>query len=552
VISTEAGRGGTGEEPGAGEPHVGDTDDARGDTQPRAVLMREPRTRGALAVALVGGLLLAAAFPPLGVWPLAFAGPALLLLALHRRGLRASFAVGLVFGVAFFVPLLSWVINVAWYAWLALAISEAVIFGVLAIGQRLLLDLPRWAWPPAVAGWWVAAEALRDRWPWGGFPWGRLVMSQAASPSAGWAALGGAPWVTFLVTLTAGCLAMLVLERPLKQASGVGWLAALVAAAVVTFSGAGLRDLFVPSPAGDPTAEVAAIQGDVPHARSLATLLNDTDVTQNHATVTMTLAQRVAAGKAKAPGLVIWPENSTNIDPSLDPAIYQTIMDAVDAVAKPVLVGAVLENPLRNAGQLWLPGKGPVEIYAKRHLVPFGEYIPLRGLLSKITSLTQLQPVDFTAGDKNVVFHVGRIRLGDAICFEIGFDDLVRSDVTDGANLLTMQTNDATYERDGQTGETYQQIDMARIQAIESDRAVIVASTTGASAIISPSGQLAESSGTWRSAILESEVPLITYRTLADEAGPWVEATVVLLTLVALGVVVVRRSARAARSRPIS
>jgi apolipoprotein N-acyltransferase len=111
-------------------------------------------TRIALLVALAGGLLLAAAFPPLGVWPLAFAGPALLLIALHRRGLRASFCVGLVFGIAFFVPLFSWVLNVAWYAWAALAISEAVIFGVLAIGQRLLLDAPRWAWPPVVAGWW--------------------------------------------------------------------------------------------------------------------------------------------------------------------------------------------------------------------------------------------------------------------------------------------------------------------------------------------------------------------------------------------------------------
>jgi len=510
-------------------------------------------TRIALLVALAGGLLLAAAFPPLGVWPLAFAGPALLLIALHRRGLRASFCVGLVFGIAFFVPLFSWVLNVAWYAWAALAISEAVIFGVLAIGQRLLLDAPRWAWPPVVAGWWVAAEAFRDRWPWGGFPWGRLVMSQAASPAAGWAAFGGTPWVTFLVALTAGCLAMVLLRQPWKRpAKSLAWTAALVVAAAVTFSGAALRDAFVPSAAGDPTAEVAAIQGDVPRGASLATQLNDTDVTQNHAAATMTLAQQVADGKAKAPDLVVWPENSTDIDPSLDPQIYQSIIDAVDAVGKPVLVGAVLENPLRNAGQLWLPGKGPVATYVKRQLVPFGEYIPLRGLLSKITSLTQLQPVNFTPGRGNVVFRIGKIRLGDVICYEIGFDDLVRSDVTDGANLLTMQTNDATFERDGQTGETYQQLDMARIRAIESDRAVVVASTTGASAIISPTGRLITASGLWRRAILESEVPLITYRTLADVVGAWPEAIIALLTLAGLGVAVVKRSARRSRSRQLS
>ena len=165
--------------------------------------------RWALLVALGGGLALAAAFPPAGVWPLAAAGPALLTVALAGRTLRGSFVVGLVFGVAFFFLMLSWVLNVAWYAWVGLAGGEAVIFAVLAVGQRLLLRLP--GWPVAVAGWWVAAEGLRDRWPWGGFPWGRLAMSQASAPTAGWAAVGGAPLLTFLVALAGGTLAWLIL-----------------------------------------------------------------------------------------------------------------------------------------------------------------------------------------------------------------------------------------------------------------------------------------------------------------------------------------------------
>ena len=144
----------------------------------------------ALAVALAGGLALAAAFPPTGIWPLAPAGPALLAVALRQRGLRASLLAGLVFGLAFFVPLLSWLLNVAWYAWFALAVIEAVIFAVLAVGQRLLLGLR--GGPLAVAGWWVCAEALRSRWPYA-FPWGRLAMSQAGTPAAAWTAIGGAP-----------------------------------------------------------------------------------------------------------------------------------------------------------------------------------------------------------------------------------------------------------------------------------------------------------------------------------------------------------------------
>src|ERR1700722_11390091 len=154
-------------------------------TRPAAAAVGPPGRRGG-----AGGVARAVAFPPAGLWPLAAVGPALLVIALYRQGLRASFVIGLVFGIAFFVPLLSWLVNVAWYAWAALALAEGGIFGVLAVGQRLLLRLP--GWPLAVGGWWVAAEAMRARWPYA-FPWGRLAMSQAAAPTAGWAASGGPP-----------------------------------------------------------------------------------------------------------------------------------------------------------------------------------------------------------------------------------------------------------------------------------------------------------------------------------------------------------------------
>jgi apolipoprotein N-acyltransferase len=289
-----------------------------------------------------------------------------------------------------------------------------------------------------------------------------------------------------------------------------------------------------PVPAGAKTAVVAAIQGDVPRARTLAEQLNAFTVTLNHVAATDKLAQAVAAGREARPDLVIWPENSTDIDPTKYPPIYEQIASAAAAIDRPILVGAVLQDPLRNAGLLWLPGKGPVAMYVKRQLVPFGEVIPFRSLLSKITSLTQLQPVDFTPGHTNYIFKVGQIRLGDVICYEIGFDGLVRSDVTDGANLLTVQTNDATFERNGNTGETGQQLAMARIRAVEFDRAVVVASTTGYSAIIAPDGRLILTSGTWQQAELEARVPLLSYATLADRAGAWPEWAIVALTALAL------------------
>ena len=199
---------------------------------------------------------------------------------------------------------------------------------------------------------------------------------------------------------------------------------------------------------------VAAVQGDVPHARNLPQLLNDSTVTQNHAQATEKLAAQVKAGQRPEPDIVIWPENSTDLDPFYYPAIYQEVSGAVSAIGRPILVGEVLYNPQRVVGQLWLPGRGPTAIYAKRQLVPFGEVIPDRGLLSHITSLPALQPVNFTPGHRTVIFRTGKIRLGDVICYEIGFDGLVRSEVSAGANLLTMQTNDADFEVDGQTGES--------------------------------------------------------------------------------------------------
>ena len=505
----------------------------------------------ALLAALGGGAALAAAFPPVGIWPLAAAGPALLVIALYRQGLRASFVIGLVFGIAFFVPLLSWLANVAWYAWAALAIAEAAIFGLLAVGQRLLLGLP--GWPLAVGGWWVAAEAMRARWPYA-FPWGRLAMSQAGAPTAGWAAIGGPPLLSFLVAVTGAMLGWLVLQA-VNRATGpaTGPRPArdrhrLLAAAAATAATAGvaLAGSLLPVDGAGPgqrIATVAAVQGDVPHARSLPDLLRASTVTQNHASATRALAAQVASGARPAPDMVIWPENSTDLDPIQYPAIYATIATAVAAIDRPVLVGALLQNPLRNTGQLWLPRRGPVAVYVKRQLVPFGEYIPFRGLLAHITSLVSLQPVNFTPGHRAVVFRQGAIRLGDVICYEVGFDGLVRSEVTAGANLLAVQSNDATFEVDGQSGESTQQVAMARIQAITSDRAIVYASTTGESAIIAPDGAVLARTGLWRRAVLDTRVPLRSGLTLADRLAGWPEAVLTALTILALGWAIARAAA---------
>jgi len=498
------------------------------------------RLRWALLTALVSGLLLAAAFAPIGVWPLAVVGPAVLVIALHGRSLRAAFAVGLVFGLGFFFPLLAWVINLAWFAWVALAIASALIFAVFAVAQRLLLNL-RW-WPVAVAGWWVAAEAFRDRWPWGGFPWGRLAMSQAGLPTQGWAAIGGAPALSFVVALTGATLAWVLLSA-LRGDGATRWrrtgIAAVAFAATAGVSCLPAALPLDPVPANARTAEIAAIQGNVPRERSLEAQVDELIVTANHATATEKLAAKVAAGTLPRPDLVIWPENSTSIDPTQYPPIYDEIANAASAIDRPILVGAVLQDPMRNASLLWLPGKGPTTVYLKRRLVPFGEFLPFRGLISQITSLTQLLPQDMVPGHRTVLFDVGQIKLGSVICYEVAFDDLARSEVAAGANVLTVQSNDATFEREGPISEeSGQQIAMAQVRAVEFDRTVVYDSTTGYSAVITPDGQVTQRTGLWQQAEIEARVPLLTYQTLAERVGAGPEWVIVAATSLALGLAI--------------
>jgi apolipoprotein N-acyltransferase len=504
----------------------------------------EPRrglpARAALPLALAGGLALTAAFPPFGIWPLAIVAPAALVLALWQRGTGGSLVAGLIFGLGFFVPLLSWLVNVAWYAWAALAVAESIVFALLCLAHRVMLRLP--AWPVAVAAWWVAAEAVRSRWPYA-FPWGRLAMSQASAPTARWAAAGGPTLLSFLLALAGTLLAWTVIGEgalgrgdarqawqlpALRQATG---RAAACAAAIVVLLAGALLPFSRAGSAAAASAEIMAVQGNVPHARNLPSLWRKARVTLNHAIATEQAAAQVRAGSRAQPALVIWPENSTDIDPGLDPATYATIAGAVRAIHAPVLVGAVLQNPLRNTGQLWLPGRGPTEIYVKRQLVPFGEYIPFRGFIETFSSLPRLQPVNYTAGRRAVVFHIGKIRLGDVICYEVGFDGLVASEVRGGANLLTEQTNDADFEIDGQTGETLQQLAMARLRAIEYDRSIVVAGTTGVSAIIAPDGAFLARSRMWQRSVLEARVPLRTDATPADWLGGWPEALFVALAV---------------------
>ena len=490
------------------------------------------KARHAIASALASGGLLWLAFPPTGWWPLAFAGVALLSIASAGRGRRGAFGIGLLAGLAFFLPLIDWLQNVGLHAWLVLAVTQAIATGLLGVALAHTSRLS-W-WPVAHAGLWVGYEALRGRYPLGGFTWGRLAFSQTRGPLVRLAAIGGAPLVSFAT----GLVGLLLLWVALTvRGDGVRrWRALAPAVAVLALVAVG--SLGVPLPiAGARTLTVAAVQGNVP-ALGLDSGAEDLVVVSNHAAATTDLARKVTAGKVRAPDLVVWPESSTDIDPRSDAQVRALVADAAGAIRAPILVGGVLDTDggrFLNAGLIWDPVAGPGQIYAKQHLVPFGEYVPWRGLLgNRISMLNKYIPRNYTRGTRPGVFDVAGARVGDVICFEVAYDGLVRDTVKAGAQLLVVQTNNATYMRGRDPAQTEQQLEMARLRAVEHGRAVIVAATSGVSALIGPDGSTLARSGVFTQEELVAALPLRSALSVADRVGGWPEALICALALAAI------------------
>jgi apolipoprotein N-acyltransferase len=506
----------------------------------RASAERVP-VRWAALVAVLAGLAGAAAFPRLGIWPLAIVTVAGLSWAVEGRRSRTGAWLGFVYGLGFFVPLLHWTgIYVGPAPWLILAAAEAAFMALLGAILPLVQRLPGAPFWGACA--WVLQEALRDRLPFGGFPWGRLAFSQDNSPLRWFISQGGAPFLTFMVALMGGALASAVLSirRPLPRWRLAGAVALLIAVPMI-----GEMSGILTSPTVDGSRlQIAVVQGSVPD-RGLAFEDRARQVLDNHVAQTLKLAREIKTGTVAQPDLVVWPENSSDVDPLVDKAAAAEITNAVKAVNAPVLVGAILDGPgknhRRNAGILWSPTTGPGAEYVKRHPVPFAEYIPLRSLAEKVSSAAKLVTQDMVAGSGNGLLKGGPVPIGDVICFEVAYDDLVQSSVNAGAQLLVVQTNNATF---GHTAETYQQLAMSRLRAVETGRTVLQVSTTGISAIITPDGHVTAQSGTlFEPAILTADVQLATSLTPAVRWGAVPEWVLAGLALVgaALSLVLVRR-----------
>ncbi|HEU4512877.1 MAG TPA: apolipoprotein N-acyltransferase [Nocardioidaceae bacterium] len=477
-----------------------------------------------LLLAAVSGAAVAISFEPYGLVYLLPVGVAGLSLLVQRISPGRGFLVGAVFGTSFMLTLLPWLQVIGGDAWVALSLFEGVFYGLLGLGAVLVQRL-RW-WPLWTAMLWVAVEALRSSFPFGGFPWGRLAFATADTPAAGLFGYVGSAGTTFGVALIGTALAWAVLEARRTPALGV----AVVALPVLLVSSGALYTPWVASPEEEPTdvVSVAAVQGDVP-GEGMAAFAERRVVLENHVEATHELADRVEAGRSPRPDLVVWPENSTDIDPFADATVYADIQGAVDAIGVPVLVGAMVsgEEPedVYNQGIVWLPGAGPAQTYSKTHPVPFGEYIPFRDVFAPYIGRLEQIPRDMVPGTEPGLLTMGGTTVGDVICFEVAYDELTRAVVGGGADLVVVQTNNATYMG---TGQIEQQFAISRLRAIETNRYVVVAATNGVSGIIGPDGQVVERAPTRERSVLVRSLPVHEATTPALFWGPVVELVLTL------------------------
>lgn len=499
-----------------------------------------------LALAAGAGLLLS--FPPYGLWWLGPVAVALLAAAVHRRRLRGGLGVGMLAGLVLFVPLLDWTsLAAGWLPWMLLSFLQAGFLALLGLAGAWLSPLhDRWraGWPLTTGLLWVAQEALRDRAPFGGFPWGRLAFSQGEAPALRLAVVGGAPLVTFAVAAAGGALVAFAWRR---WGRARNWLPAAGFAAAVAVIVAGPALVATAKPGGQ-TRTVAIVQGNVPrlgldfNAQRAAVLLN-------HVRATQALAEEVRLGRKPRPELVIWPENSSDIDPLRNQDAAQQIAAAATAIGVPILLGAVLRGDvpgeIRNAGILWQPVTGPDldQVYIKRHPVPFAEYMPLRPIARVVSDKVDLVK-NMVAGETPGVVRTGAATVGDVICFEVAYDSVVRDTVTGGAQILAVQTNNATFNE----AEARQQLAMVQVRAVEHGREALMVSTVGVSAFVGTAGQVYSATSFNVDAVILRDMRIGGPRTLATRLGHWPELAAAVLAVLVLAAAAPMRRRRSGGS----
>jgi apolipoprotein N-acyltransferase len=459
-----------------------------------------------LIASIAAGAIVAWSFGPNHWWG-AILGFAILLVALDSKPRKTRLKLTVAFALTFFAFHVQWVSvlgNDAWFGLVVLCTLPWLLFALLPIDSK-----SKWFYlqPAALV---ILLEAIRASWPWGGFPWGLLAYSQLDGPLVKLSTLGGQAMVSGVVVICAAALIKLAKQRSFT---------AVLTVAIFILTARSV-DIMTSSEA----VTLSAIQGNVPRVGNELSVQRAA-VLNNHIKTTELLLTDIASGKTASPDLIVWPESGTDIDP-LAPGIAA---DEINALAKlsdiPMLIGATTWNGSdaqstgpTNSGILWTQS-GPGQIYSKNHLVPFGEYVPFRDILANLITRFDQIPNDFVPGEGPGVFNIANKQIGDVICFEVAYANHIYATVSAGAQVMVVQTNNATY---GNTSQPEQQFAITRFRAIETQRAFLVASTSGISGLIQNDGSVSQRTNQFEAAIVTGTAPLIDDQTFSTKYPYWV------------------------------
>ena len=475
-------------------------------------------------IAAASGGLLSLALPPAGLWPIAYVAPIPFLWLVRGSRPRRGALIGSVFGLVYFGALLYWIAlfgEMAWVSLVLLSAASTAAFGALAPAvwrrSRPVVSTV------GLASLWTVIEWIRGSFPLGGFGWGQLGTTQLDAPAVPLASVTGVWGLSFAVVLIAG-LILLALERWGRGEARKAFAPAVAAVAV------GLLPVFVPlaEPDGAPI-DIAAIQVDVSSVDDLVGDAEDVAVAALNVERHLALAQ-------DPPDLVVWGEGSLDPGASADPQTRAAVSDAIATVGAPTLAGAVIDDPdgSQHTSTLAFDGSGAVvDRYDKVRLVPFGEYVPWREWLGFLDAIDQVA-VDRVPGEEiHDLTVAGLPPIGAPICYENSFPSIDREMVRQGAAVLVVTINNASYER---TAASEQHLLMSRLRAVENGRWVVHAAVSGISAFVDERGRVVDSRGLFEPATMRQQVVASTRTTLYTRFGDWVPwgSIVLVLGLIAL------------------
>jgi apolipoprotein N-acyltransferase len=454
-----------------------------------------------LLLSALSGLLLSAAFEPIALWWLAPIAIALEMYALSRSERR--FLSVLAFALTFNLVLLHWTsIYVGSLPWIILATGLTLFYLPLIAVKRLGISCF-----PLI---FIVLEEIRSHFPFQGFGWARIAYSQADAPYAKIAAYGGAVALS-AITVLIGLFLFYLSQKQLR-------ISILLPILIV---------FFPINVQMNQSIQALMIQGNVPKL-GLDFNSRATEVFFNHVKET-----EIALKENRNIDFILWPENSVDVDPFRNPEVFETL----NTFTVPLILGAIVnrDKEVLNTSILWTKEKQ--NVYVKQHLTPFGEYIPLRALASKISPLVD-DVRDFSPGNESTIFTINGAKIAPVICYEL-LDDQILETAAKSSNLLAVQTNSATF---GDSAESAQQLQITRIRAIEHSRNILSVSTTGYSAVIDYNGKVIQKSDMGTAEHLYAQVGLISSTSPRDRYGDWaLVITLIWLLIVARRAYIYRR-----------